>query len=395
MALIKCPDCGKLFSEYAERCPDCGCPMEDVKAANKKNSSSISQDIEVNESDELPSYNCIDESVSQESVQSSMGGDEDIVEEKNTIRKWLWCVGILAVIVIGFIIAYQSFGSQKNNKGNTTEIGLIQEQVEQEQKIIERAEYIFKNLPNHKSIEVVDNTVFTPSFLTVLEKANGYWEMLAASDEEDLTFESVFYWYQGNEIDPDGKLVGLSLSKIENDTAYIKVIYKNYEPKEHTMKLILVNGQWLCDNWDKMKENLLTNIKQIESSNIVSSIGTQERMEEIKSHEWGNKMLHHHLVGTMSDETGKHPIELDFDYCNVESGTIENVIYTNVELGGKIKMDGEVSRGGLLIFSGKDGNLSFTIRIDPSDFEGESFVGDKHLTVSLMPQCNHSSVQQQ
>ena len=34
MALIKCPDCGKMFSEYAECCPECGCPTEDAKAVN-------------------------------------------------------------------------------------------------------------------------------------------------------------------------------------------------------------------------------------------------------------------------------------------------------------------------------------------------------------------------
>lgn len=32
MALIKCPDCGRMFSEYAECCPECGCPTEDAKA---------------------------------------------------------------------------------------------------------------------------------------------------------------------------------------------------------------------------------------------------------------------------------------------------------------------------------------------------------------------------
>lgn len=268
MALIKCPDCGKMFSEYAERCPDCGCPTEDAKAANKEDDFPISQNIEVTAIDEQPSSNVADkledESVSQESIQPSTGDDEDIVEEKNTIRKWLWCVGIVAVVVIGFVIAYQSFGSQKGDKGNGTEIGLIQSQVEQEQ-IIERAEYIFNNLPNHNSIEEVDNTVFTPSFLTVLEKSNGYWDMLAASDEEDLAFEDAFYWYQGNEIDPDGKLIGMSVTKIENDTAYVKVIYKNYDSQEHTMRLILVNGQWCCDEWDDKKESLSKECERIEN----------------------------------------------------------------------------------------------------------------------------------
>lgn len=32
MALIKCPDCGKMFSEFAGCCPQCGCPVEAAKA---------------------------------------------------------------------------------------------------------------------------------------------------------------------------------------------------------------------------------------------------------------------------------------------------------------------------------------------------------------------------
>ena len=34
MALIKCPDCGKEFSEYAECCPECGCPVDAAKESN-------------------------------------------------------------------------------------------------------------------------------------------------------------------------------------------------------------------------------------------------------------------------------------------------------------------------------------------------------------------------
>ncbi len=28
MALIKCSECGKEFSEYAKACPNCGCPAD-------------------------------------------------------------------------------------------------------------------------------------------------------------------------------------------------------------------------------------------------------------------------------------------------------------------------------------------------------------------------------
>ena len=335
MALIKCPDCGKMFSEYAERCPDCGCPTEDVKAANKEDDSPISQNIEVTAIDEQPSSNVADnledESVSQESIQPSTEDDESaVVEEKNHIHKWLGGVGFIAVLItIVFIIASPFFGSQKKDNdtaqeetaqieslegiegnafteprtytykdvwevemddgdGNASNVeaslsvtiiftpqssvrikyevqdidewegtyttdgktvtmnvqnvydsarkevvtaklegdklvldnnnvcGIfllkrsgVSGKGDKEQQIFGRVQYIFQNLPNHKSIEEVDNTVFTPSFLTVLEKSNGYWDMLAASDGEELAFESAFFWYQGNEIDPDGKLISV------------------------------------------------------------------------------------------------------------------------------------------------------------------------------------------
>ena len=31
MSLIKCPECGKMFSEFAISCPECGCPTEKIK----------------------------------------------------------------------------------------------------------------------------------------------------------------------------------------------------------------------------------------------------------------------------------------------------------------------------------------------------------------------------
>lgn len=35
MALIKCTECGKEFSEHAECCPNCGCPMSVIKEQYK------------------------------------------------------------------------------------------------------------------------------------------------------------------------------------------------------------------------------------------------------------------------------------------------------------------------------------------------------------------------
>ena len=88
MALIKCPDCGKMFSEYAECCPDCGCPTKDAKAANIVNDSPIPQPTEEVGSNEQ-ALSIIDEkSVEgktelQQDLQPSTEEDESIVEEKN------------------------------------------------------------------------------------------------------------------------------------------------------------------------------------------------------------------------------------------------------------------------------------------------------------------------
>ncbi|MSD16266.1 hypothetical protein [Eubacterium ramulus] len=38
MSLIKCPECEKMFSEFADMCPNCGCPTEKVKELNIDNS---------------------------------------------------------------------------------------------------------------------------------------------------------------------------------------------------------------------------------------------------------------------------------------------------------------------------------------------------------------------
>lgn len=37
MALIKCTECGKQISEYAESCPNCGCPMVKIKEDTELN----------------------------------------------------------------------------------------------------------------------------------------------------------------------------------------------------------------------------------------------------------------------------------------------------------------------------------------------------------------------
>lgn len=85
------------------------------------------------------------------------------------------------------------------------------------------------------------------------------------------------------------------------------------------------------------------------------------------------------LSGTMTDMNGAYPIELTFEK---EGDSLTNCIYTNVDLGGKIKMEGETA-GSELVFTGKDGMYKFQIRIDRDTFDGTATDGPKELSVSL------------
>lgn len=85
------------------------------------------------------------------------------------------------------------------------------------------------------------------------------------------------------------------------------------------------------------------------------------------------------LYGSMTDANGTYPIELSFEKGG---NTLTNCIYTNVDLGGKIRMDGTISDNDL-IFIGKDGNNSFRICVNSHTLKGYAQDGDKRLQVSL------------
>lgn len=87
------------------------------------------------------------------------------------------------------------------------------------------------------------------------------------------------------------------------------------------------------------------------------------------------------LYGSMTDENGENPIELSFEY---NDNKLRNCVYTNVDLGGKIKMEGEII-GNEIIFTGKDGMNQFQIRIDAQTYNGMATDGPKTLYVSLQP----------
>lgn len=131
-----------------------------------------------------------------------------------------------------------------------------------EQQILQRAGYIFLNLPDHKNIDDVDKSVFSSSFGEVLEKAFAYEKKL--EEEGYLDLEDVYYWYMAQDIMSDDGLQSISLQSADDKSAIVKVMYKNYDISEHEMRLVYSDNQWYCDNWDDMKERLQEGMKDYE-----------------------------------------------------------------------------------------------------------------------------------
>lgn len=117
---------------------------------------------------------------------------------------------------------------------------------------------------------------------------------------------------------------------------------------------------------DKLVSDTLAVVKENDDVIVSDSCATEA---------WEYITLH----GTMTDINGTYPIELSFEK---DSDKLMNCIYTNVDLGGKIRMEGEVV-GNEYLFTGKDGMNKFQIRIDRDTFDGIATDGPKELSVSL------------
>ena len=47
MALIKCPNCGKQYSEHAEKCPQCGLSYSDAEVKAKEKAEKIKKQLPI------------------------------------------------------------------------------------------------------------------------------------------------------------------------------------------------------------------------------------------------------------------------------------------------------------------------------------------------------------
>jgi len=91
---------------------------------------------------------------------------------------------------------------------------------------------------------------------------------------------------------------------------------------------------------------------------------------------------YYEYIGYFEDSNGKIPIKLSFV---LQNGSLQNCIYTNSELGGKIRLSGYFEGCYLRLF-GKDGNQAFNINLQYNtirSLNGNASVGDKLLGASL------------
>ena len=130
--------------------------------------------------------------------------------------------------------------------------------------------------------------------------------------------------------------------------------------------------EWLSDTEEIRQDELPSDSMSVDVAKesddfVISDLCATEAWEYIT------------LRGTMTDMNGTYPIELSFEK---DGDALMNCIYTNVDLGGKIRMEGEIV-GSDYIFTGKDERYKFQIQVDRYTFDGIVTDGPKELSVSL------------
>ena len=378
--LIKCPDCGKMFSEFAEYCPECGCPIEDAKTTNNPTTPLQLQDVEckaqedtTNDNNEAPNSASSVSDFPKEDIKDGKPTDlNNDSEETNGFTKYIGYT--LAVLIIGLLIILAQHDKHDTTENESIEVvcEVVDDEAQQKEgQILERANYIFKNIPDHRDLEKVDKTVFTPSFLDVLEKAFALDREL--KEKGDLSMETVAYWYFGQDGNPDDGLRDISVISYDDNTAYVKVEFKNFEVKKHRMKLVYSDEQWYCDNWDEKKQDLQECVED-----VTKNIHTE----------------HCHMEGEIVNEYDDElPCELDYDkiikFNNVHK--VSNVIFKDLSQGGiKISMEGEASDEGqrTLRFWGNNGGVTYKIQMsemrrDAGNYFGSIIIDNKQLSIRL------------
>ena len=122
MALIKCPDCGKMFSEYADCCPECGCPTAKAKEV-------------------LPPEK-----------ESRTVTTNKVVPQKTTSKKRVWgLLTIVAILLIGIGTYFYVF------RNGSSETGITDMNSLSEKESLEVIQSLAKNLGKYDGMECLND----------------------------------------------------------------------------------------------------------------------------------------------------------------------------------------------------------------------------------------------
>lgn len=123
MGLIKCPDCGKKFSDKIDACPKCGCPRNEI------------------------------ENVNDESVEVLSDNKKKIIDRfKN--KKVIIIASTLLTVILGIVILHFVFSKQED-KGFTDSVKILEAKNDKLDEVINEAEKLINN-----PVEVLDESIY-------------------------------------------------------------------------------------------------------------------------------------------------------------------------------------------------------------------------------------------
>ena len=319
MALIKCPDCGKEFSDQATHCPNCGKPNSYVQQANPNG---------VTPNNGYNSYASTPPSVKKESglgiaalVFSILGctfivgailAIIDLCKKDDTKKHTLSKVALIIAgvwLIIGIIGAASGKGTETATNSTAivkeSEINDVSEETAETAEVVQKEvlEATSEASNEEPAIETPDskdenvpteyksalNKAYTYSETMSMSKA-GIYDQLTSEYGEKFSAEAAQYAIDNMEV--DWKANALEKAKTYSDTMYMyKLGVYNQLISEYGEKFTEEEAQYAVDNVDAdWKKNALEKAKSYQESmdmspeairdQLVSDYGEQFTKEE-------------------------------------------------------------------------------------------------------------------
>lgn len=239
MALIKCPECGTMFSEFASGCPKCACPVEIAKKEITKDEVSIESQF----------LNSEVGHIERDDKHPTLENVAPMISKKNKKEKIdFQMIGGVGFVVITFILLIAfSFALNKNQGYDEAAIGLDNES----SPIFEDSMFVLNNKKLRIEGDSSSETVYTKEILS-LEECNQLISSLGTNANVlRVLFDSI----------PGRAIEFFSYIRFSKDTIYYKTIgeaSKAYiEGVKKDESSITYNKNAVAPEFDKELESLL------------------------------------------------------------------------------------------------------------------------------------------